>query len=139
MASDIGTGSKIKFGSTIPAMPIMSIAHSGIGTVDIKTSHLGTTGGHTYIPGDLYEPGEIKVEWQVDNATVSASGVTIPFPPYKAAAQTFTVYLTGTTAGKPTIAGSGFVKDVDYGAPNEELMTGSFSIKMSGNLTHGVA
>ena len=134
--ADVGTGSRIKFGTSAFVGNLMNIAHSGISRPDIKTSHLQTTGGDTFIPGDLYNPGEVKVEWEVSATTVTLGA---QFPNYAAVAETFTIYLTATTAGKPTVAGSGFVKDLEYSLPHEEMMTGSCTIKLSGNLTHGTA
>ena len=60
--ADIGTGATITFGTNAFAAQVISAKPTGIEREAFKTSHLGTTGGHTYIPGDLYEPGGLEME-----------------------------------------------------------------------------
>jgi len=144
MASDIGTGATIVFGTTLWAGNIMSISWSGVGRPKIKTSHLGTAAvtGHTYIPGDIYEPGELEVEYQQDTGivlTATAAQATYKTPPYKGPLETITVTMPKATATISTgakFAGSGFITDLNVDAPLEELITGRFTVAFSGSITH---
>lgn len=143
MAADIGTGARITFGTTGWAGNILSISHNGIGRSKVKTSYLGTAAlsGHTYIPTDIYEPGELEIEYQQDtsnNQTATASAATSKFPPYKGPAETITIILpipAGSATGAKFSA-SGFVTSVEHNEPLEELITGKFTIALSGSLTH---
>lgn len=143
MAADNGTGTTITFGTTGWAGNIVSLSPSGFERADIKTSHLGTAAlsGHTYIPGDIFEPGELEIEFQVDTTnvtTATASAPTAKFPPYKGPAETITVTLpvpAGLTTGAK-FASSGFVKSVEYDVGMEELITGKMTVKLSGSITH---
>ena len=140
MAADIGTGATILFGTSGWAGNIVSISHGGVGRGKVGTSHLGTVGGRTYIPTDLYEPGELEVEFQVDTTNVKAStGAGNKFPRYNTAAETITFKLpvpTGSSTAA-SIAGSGFViGPVEFDNPLDELITGRFTVAFSGNLTH---
>lgn len=129
MASNTGTGSTITFSSGFFA-EITSISHSGMSRESIGTSHMGTTGGRTFIPGDLYDPGELSVELNFD----PTDDVTAPLTN---AAETVTVTIpnspTATTV--TTWAASGFMTGFEYTDPLEDLMTASATIKFSGDIT----
>lgn len=124
--ADIGTGATVTFGTNSFAAQITSAKPSGIEREAFKTSHLGTTGGHTYMPGDLYEPGELELEI-LYNATTR--------PVFTATAETITVvYPNGTATA--SMAGSGFVtKFVPGDVTLEQLQMSSVTVKFTGNIT----
>ena len=124
--ADIGTGATVTFGTNAWAAQIISAKPSGIVRESFKTSHLGTTGGHTYIPGDLYEPGELEME-VLYNPTVR--------PTFTATAETITVvYPNGT--GTASLAASGFVtKFMPGDVTLEGLQMASATVKFSGSIT----
>lgn len=122
MAIDVGTGVTITFGTSGFTASVMSISHNGISRPVVKTSHLGTTTADTFMPGDLYDAGEVKLSIQFDPAATK--------PPIAGAAETITIDF-----GTPTIAFSGFVTDWGYEVPLEELMTAEITIKASGAIT----
>ena len=117
------------FGATIAfttqstlAFDIIEGGRSGVTSVDIETSHAGTSGGSkTYIPGDLIEGGtyEFTVAHDGDVDEDSFVGVsdtiTITYP--QPAGQ--------MTA--PTKAFTGWVNSYDEALPIEDRMTASMS------------
>jgi len=121
--TDVGTGSTITFSSGFFG-EILSIGWSGISREAIETSHMGTTGGRTFIPGDLYDPGELSVELNFE----ATDDVTTPIA---AAAETVTV----TFPGSDTWAASGFMTSFEITDPLEDKMTASATIKFSGDIT----
>lgn len=131
--ADIGTGTTLTFSGI--TVNLTSIAASGISRASILAAHLGTTGGQPFIPGDTYDPGQIECEFQTDCDTaattmdveaimVGASGAfTIQFPAN-----------TTATASGAGFTGNAFLTDFNpFSAPFEELVTGSFTLKCSGD------
>lgn len=128
MAIDNGTGASITFGTSSFSATVTAINGEAIERVAIETSHLGTTTARTFIPGDLFDPGEVSLELLFDPDNK---------PPLNGAAETITVTFpvaAGETNGA-TWAASGFVTGFSYGVPLEELMTGTMTIKLSGDIT----
>ena len=128
MPIDNGTGTTITFGTTGFTASVTSISFEGVERPSIDTTHLGTTGGRTFIPGDLPDYGSISLDIQFDPDTM---------PPITAAPETITVTfpLSAGATTPATWAATGFVMGFDANAPLEELMTGTISIKISGDVT----
>jgi hypothetical protein len=129
MAIDLGTGASIAFGTSTFTANIVSMTVDGIERPAIDTSHLGTTTSRTFIPGDLVDEGSVTLEIQFDPSLAE--------PPKKGAAETVTISfaLTGAGTTKATRAFTAFVTAFDFGVPLDELMTGSVTLKISGNVT----
>ena len=128
MPVDLGTGLSLTFGTSGFTANLLSVNGQDISRPAIQTTHLGTTTAHTFIPGDLYDPGGVEIEFQFDPDD---------YPPIDQPAETITVTYPlssgGTTAAN--WAASGFMTDFSWGAPLEELMTGSATLKLSGAIT----
>ena len=125
--ADVGTGATVTFGTnTITALQLLSATPSGITRESFPTSHLGTTGGMTFMPGDLYDPGELELG-VLYNATAR--------PVFTATAETITiVYPNGT--GTASMAASGFITGFTPGNLTlEGLQEGSITVKFSGSIT----
>jgi hypothetical protein len=129
---DIGTGATFAFGTTPIALTFTSIEASGISRESIDVSHLATTGGRTFLPGDLYDAGELKLEGLLDpnlgDALVTKIGAvketcTLTFP------------LFPGDSGAATFAASGFLMDLEFGVPLEEEMTFAMTLKLSDEIT----
>ena len=58
---DVVTGFTLTFGTTSYAAEILGVSYDGHEVAKLKTSHMGTTGYHTYRFGDLKEGGELTV------------------------------------------------------------------------------
>ena len=132
MASDIGTGTTITFGTSSRAFDIVSVDHGGITRESIDMSHLGTSSGRPFTVSDTYDPGELTVELLLDpNFDV------LTLPPYDQVAETVTVTVPkqsgDATAG--TFAATGLVTNFGFGIPFEDRMTGSATIKLTGDVT----
>lgn len=128
MSVDIGTGASVTFGTSGFTANITNISWSGIERASIQTTHLGTTTAHTFTPGDLFNPGELSLEIQFDPDD---------YPPIDAAAETVTVTFPLSTGGSSaaTWAATGFSTGFELGVPLEELMTGTLTVKFSGDIT----
>lgn len=131
--SDIGTGSVLILGSF--TANIISINHGGVDRESVPTSHLGTTGGRTFLPGDLYDPGEFEIEYQVDTEDPNNAAAK---PPYDGDPATVTVKMP-LKSGDSTpaqVSSSGFVTSASpFAIALEGLITGSLTVKLSGALT----
>jgi hypothetical protein len=130
--ADIGTGATLAY-TGWPSYSILSISPSGASRAAVPSSHLGTTGGQTFIAGDTYDPGEIEVECIMDNEDPNTND-----PPITDAAATLTITfptISGDTAGA-TMAATAFC--TGFSGPNfgfEELVTITMTFKLSGNVT----
>ena len=128
MPVDNGTGGSITFGTSGFTANISNINWDGIERVSIPTSHLGTTTAHTFIPGDLYDPGEISLDIQFDPDN---------FPPINSAAETITVNFPLSSGGSTAAdwEATGFCTGASNVVPLEALMTGTITLKISGAIT----
>jgi hypothetical protein len=119
---DIGTGMTVLFGTTSFSAPVLSARHTGMSRKAIQTSHMGTTTAHTFMPGDLYDPGSLELSVQLDTDAV---------PPITATAETVTL----TFPDAETRSYSGFITDVSEVYPLEEIMTADITVKLTGAIT----
>ena len=115
-----GTGTTITFSSGFCAQ-IKNISRQGMSRPSLKTSHMGTTSRDTFIPGDLVDGGSWNVTLNYNPSTT---------PPF-GAAETITVTFPGGT----TSATSGFLTDFGAEIPNEDIMTCTCTMKLSGTET----
>ena len=128
MAITVGTGATLTF--TGVGVNLTSISMSGMSRESVETSHLGTTGGRTYLEGDLYDPGTIECEFQMDdapNGKVADVEALLQLP-----AAAFTVQMD---SGQGKWTGTAFATDLNWNFPLEELATGTLTLKVTGNIT----
>jgi len=126
--ADVGTGTKIVFGTSAFSAELTGIAGSDISREVVDTSHMGTTVYRTFMPSDLADPGTTEMEIAFNPNSQ---------PPITAAAETITITFpvpSGDSSGA-TFAGSGFVSNWSWGDPLEDKMTASISIKWTGTPT----
>lgn len=124
MATDLGTGTTIAFGTSGWAANVVSIGDLGEERPSIDTTHLATSDARTYIPGNLRDGGTLTIEAQHDPSQL---------PPITAAAETITITFEDTS----TCGFTGFCTSYKIGGitSDEALMTATVSIKVSGKLT----
>lgn len=124
--ADVGTGATVTFGTNTFAGQITAATPSGITRESFDTSHLGTTGGRTFMPGDLYDPGELELA-VLYNPSVR--------PSFTTGAETITiVYPNGTNTA--SLAASGFVTGfVPGNLTLEGLQEATVTVKFSGTIT----
>lgn len=119
----IGTGTTLTYLSA--SHEILTLDVGGMANVAINTSHMGTTSAHTFIPGNLYDPGEVTIEIQHDAAE----------QPKILAASANTLVITFSDSS--TMTGSCFVTAWDINATNEGLNTATVTLKASGAWAFG--
>ena len=122
----LGTGAAFTFSTFQTGTEVMSIKLNGSYTREsIKTSHLGTTTAHTFIPSSLYDAGGCTIEFQTDEA--------ITYSVYAVDQTPRTLVIT--FAGGLVFTTSAFVESMDFGADLEQLQTGTVTFKFTGALT----
>lgn len=124
----LGTGIGITYQSGLLA-EILDYSWDGMERAVIETSNFATTGGRTYMPGTLYDPGTIDVEILFDAEIDPTTALT-------AAAETVTVTYSDA-APASTMAASGFMSGLTITGTLEDRVTARASIKLSGAITHG--
>lgn len=126
---DVGTGTAITFQSGLMAQ-VRSITHDGWERPSFETSHMGTTSYHTFMGGDLKDPGELTVEMLLD---VNANFKTGIAAVAEAVTMTFPVQSGHSTPA--TFAASGFLTRVNKTIPYNDLMMVTATIKLTGDVT----
>lgn len=135
---DISTGLTLVLATSGFTADVLNVDWSGISRESIETSHMGTSpagankiGNKTFMPGDLIDPGEIVMEIHFNPENL---------PPIGEAAEIAT--LTWPKAADQSVAGSWsaevFETEFSLGAPLEEKMTGTLTLKVSGEITQTV-
>lgn len=125
MATDIGTGTTVTFGTSSFTADLLSVSHSGIAREAIQTSHMGTTSDHTFMPTDLVDNGELTLEIAFV-ATLTPPILT------NGAAETITVAYAGSAT---TWSFSAFQTGFEITAPLEDKMTATVTLKVTGAVT----
>ncbi len=127
-AVDIGHGLEIDFGTSGFTAQITDVTPPESSRAAIDTSHLGTSGGKTFMPADLVDNGELEIEFHFNPDTD---------PPIDQPAETITItWLGPDDAAGATWAFSGFMTNYRPGAMvSEEKMGGTAVVKVSGDIT----
>jgi hypothetical protein len=126
---DTQQGATLTLGTDSLTLRIISITPVVAKIPNIRTTHLGTTSKHTWMPGELEDYDEITVVYQNSPAVAQPTKVV----------QTITI--TGPTASgasvPESVTGTGFVnqdtKLPGFSADNEALQTKQMVIKFDGN------
>lgn len=126
---DVSAGATVTFGtsstwSTSVGITVKSLTWSGISRPAIDSTTLVTSGARTFMPGDLYDPGELNIEMNLDTDCA---------PIITAAAETITV----TFQDGETYIASGFMTDFSFNVPENDsgLMTATAKFKLTGAIT----
>jgi len=120
-----GTGTVITFQSGLLG-EILDMQLAGVTRQAIPTSHFGTTGGMTYMPAALYDPGIYTIQAHFD-PTDNYQSVML------AAAEAFTVTWTDAAATDHVL--SGFTIDMGVAAPFEDRVIVTWQVRITGGLT----
>ena len=124
----IGTGSTLDISSWPATVDIISIEVSGVSRESVESSTLGTSGGKTFIAGDLYDPGTVEIEYLLDPDTLNADQ-----PPISTAAATLTITLARDVAtSDSTFTATGFMTEWGMSIPLEDRMTATGTFKLTG-------
>ena len=126
--ADLGTGTTVAFLTSNFQALVTSVDWSGISRVAVETTNLATSTAKTFVPGDLYDGGTIRLGIQFDPDD---------FPPITSAAEmvkvTYPIPSGGSTAAN--WSASAFVTTYGAGVTVEGLMSANLELKVSGAIT----
>jgi hypothetical protein len=123
---DLGFGATITFSSSFFTARALNIQWTGMEREWVETTTLATTGGKTFVPSDVYDPGSLEVEMQFRSGTT---------PPIVGASETVTI----TFPDLETWAASGYMSGIEWTAPlTGDVMTARATLKFTGAITLGV-
>lgn len=123
---ELGTGASIAF-ATAPTGyfgKILNIEWSNISRPSVEISNFGSVAAREFIPGDVYDPGELSVDILADPTQI---------PPIGKAAETITLTFPG--ASPNTWAATGFMTGFSMTLPLEEKIVANATIKFTDTLT----
>lgn len=133
MPHDIGQGTFVTFGTIVgqaaTQYKVNSVSLGGVSRDVVDASHLLTQGGKVFIASEYYDPGELSLEIHHDpsvNPLVLLTNV----------ATNQVCSINFANGGSTTAAWSafGFASSFEASAPKDDMMTGTLTIKLSGNL-----
>ena len=136
MANDIGQGTFVTFGSIVGSAAthykVNSVSLGGVSRDVVDASHLLTSGGKEFIGSEYYDPGELTLEIHHDPSFNPINLLT-----NVSTAQAVSIIFAngGTTTAR--WSAYGFASAFEASAPKDDMMTGSLTIKLSGNLNVG--
>jgi len=136
MANDIGQGTFVTFGSIVGSAAthykVNSVSLGGVSRDVVDASHLLTSGGKEFIGSEYYDPGELTLEIHHDPSLNPMNLLT-----NVSSAQAVSIIFAngGTTTAR--WSAYGFASAFEASAPKDDMMTGSLTIKLSGNLNVG--
>lgn len=130
MAVVTGHGATLAFGTTTAWAPdYTSIGSMSLERPALDSSHLGTTGVRTKLPGDLYELSPFTASFFFEPEASDNPFDTLLFDTGVGAAAE-TISLTYPTATILTGAGSGFVTGFEIGElVTDQLMTATITVQ----------
>ena len=122
----VGTGTVFTFGTSTFTVDRLSYAVDGLSRESIDTTHMATSDAKTFIASDLYDPGTLTIEFQLDSVTPATTMDVETL--LGSAAQTWNIAMQGTG----DFGGNGFIKELSWNYPLEELATGTMVFQCSG-------
>lgn len=137
MANDIGQGSYVTFGTIVGNAAsgnykVNSISLGGVSRDVVDASHLLTTGGKEFIASEYYDPGELSLEIHHDPSLNPVNLLT-----NVGTAQVCTIIFANGGANTYQWSAFGFASSFEASAPKDDMMTGTLTVKLSGNLKVG--
>jgi hypothetical protein len=136
MAKDIGQGTFVTFGSIVGSAAtqyaVNSVSLGGVSRDVVDASHLLTSGGKEFIGSEYYDPGELTLEIHHDPSLNPVNLLT-----NVSTAQVCTIIFANGGTSTAKWSAYGFASAFEASAPKDDMMTGSLTIKLSGNLNVG--
>ena len=123
----VGTGTIFTLGTTtVFTVFRVSYAVDGLSRESIETTHMASSNAKTFIASDLYDPGTLTIEFQLDSVTpVTTMDIETLMG---AAEETWNIAMSGNG----DFGGVGFIKEISWNYPLEELATGTMVFQCSG-------
>ncbi|MCP4539822.1 MAG: hypothetical protein GY832_22005 [Chloroflexi bacterium] len=125
--SEEGHGVTVAFGTSSFAANLLAIDGTSMSREALETTYQGTTSGKTFIPAQLYDPGESTFRFQFDQELTPPLLTT-----HGTSAETITVTFPDLGSGTATWISSGFMTSIDWGAVTEEVKEMTCNIKWTG-------
>lgn len=136
MAKDIGQGTYVTFGTIVGSAAtqyaVNSVSLGGVSRDVVDASHLLTSGGKEFIGSEYYDPGELTLEIHHDPSLNPVNLLT-----NVGTAQVCTIIFANGGTSTAKWSAYGFASAFEASAPKDDMMTGSLTIKLSGNLNVG--
>jgi hypothetical protein len=136
MAHDIGQGTYVTFGTIVgnasTHYKVNSVSLGGVSRDVVDASHLLTTGGKEFIASEYYDPGELSLEIHHDPALNPLNLLT-----NVATAQVCSIIFANGGTSTTKWSAYGFASSFEASAPKDDMMTGTLTIKLSGDLNVG--
>jgi hypothetical protein len=121
-----GQGTTVAFATSKFAANKVRLSAPNPSRKAIPSSHLATTDWETFEPGDLVNPGEFRMDFEFDPGTT---------PPIDQAAEVITV----TAKDGSTMVFTGFMTNYGGEISMDDKMTGSATVKISGEIVYTAA
>lgn len=136
MAADIGQGTYVTFGTIVGSAAtcykVNSVSLGGVSRDVVDASHLLTTGGKEFIASEYYDPGELSLEIQHDPSLNPVALLT-----NVGTAQVVNIIFANGGTSTAKWSSYGFASGFEASAPKDDMMTGTLTVKLSGNLNVG--
>ena len=136
MANDIGQGTYVTFGSIVgnaaTHYKVNSVSLGGVSRDVVDASHLLTTGGKEFMASEVYDPGELTLEIHHDPSLNPINLLT-----NVSTAQACVITFANGGSATTQWSAYGLASAFEASAPKDDMMTGTLTIKLSGNLKVG--
>lgn len=136
MANDIGQGTFVTFGTIVgnaaTCYKVNSVSLGGVSRDVVDASHLLTSGGKEFIASEYYDPGELSLEIHHDPSLNPVALLT-----NVGTAQVCTIIFANGGMSTAKWSAYGFASGFEASAPKDDMMTGTLTVKLSGNLGVG--
>jgi hypothetical protein len=133
MAHDIGQGTFVTFGTIVGAAAthykVNSVSLGGVSRDVVDASHLLTTGGKVFLASEYYDPGEVSLEIHHDPSVNPISLLT-----NVASNQQCSIHFANGGTATAVWSAFGYASSFEASAPKDDMMTGTLTIKLSGNI-----
>lgn len=133
MANDIGQGTYVTFGSIVGSAAtcykVNNVSLGGVSRDVVDASHLLTTGGKQFLASEYYDPGELSLEIHHDPSLNPVNLLT-----NVGTAQVVNIYFANGGTSTALWSAYGFASAFEASAPKDDMMTGTLTIKLSGNI-----
>lgn len=133
MANDIGQGTYVTFGSIVgnaaTCYKVNQVSLGGVSRDVVDASHLLTTGGKQFLASEYYDPGELTLEIHHDPSLNPVNLLT-----NVSTAQVVNIIFANGGTSTALWSAYGFASGFEASAPKDDMMTGTLTIKLSGNI-----
>jgi len=123
MAAQVSTGATIEFGTSGFTAEIVDFTPPPASREALDTSHQGTKTAKTFTPAKLVDWGELTFQIHADPATD---------PPINSSPEDITITFA---EDNDTWQFSGFITGYELSGTLEELITGTVTVKVTGDVT----